>query len=41
MELQWRQLQMMKTGKGRQWAAAIFRGEDGEEARRLHGVGDG
>jgi hypothetical protein len=28
-------------GKGRRWGAADFRGKDGEEARRLHGVGGG
>jgi hypothetical protein len=26
-------------GKGRQWCAAIFGGEEGEEARRLHDAG--
>jgi hypothetical protein len=28
----------MKTWKGRRWGAAIFRGEVGEEVRRLHGT---
>jgi hypothetical protein len=29
VELQWRRLQEMKTGKGRRWGATIFRGEGG------------
>jgi hypothetical protein len=39
VELQWRRLQEMKTGKGRRWGVTVFRGEEGEEARRLHGTG--
>jgi hypothetical protein len=31
----------MKTGKGKRRGAAIFRGEEGEEVRRLHVVGGG
>jgi hypothetical protein len=38
MELQWRQLLEMETGKGRRWGVTIFGGEEGEEARQLHGV---
>jgi hypothetical protein len=41
VELQWHQLQEMETGKGRRWGASIFGGEEGEEARRLHGSGGG
>jgi hypothetical protein len=37
VEHQWRQLREMETGKGRRWGVTIFRGEEGEEARQLHG----
>jgi hypothetical protein len=39
VELQCRRLQEMETGKGRRWGVAIFGGEEGEEARWLHGAG--
>jgi hypothetical protein len=29
----------MKTRKGRRWGATVFRGEEVEEARRVHDVG--
>jgi hypothetical protein len=31
----------MKTGRGRRWVAAVFGGEEGEEARRLHSARGG
>jgi hypothetical protein len=41
VRLQWCQLWETEIGKGRQWGAAIFGGEEEEEVRRLHGVGGG
>jgi hypothetical protein len=29
----------MKTGKEMQWGVTVFREEEGDEARRHHGVG--
>jgi hypothetical protein len=29
-----------ENGEGRRWGVAVFRGEEGEEARRLHGAKD-
>jgi hypothetical protein len=31
----------MEMGKGRRWGVAVFRGEEGEEARRLQGARGG
>jgi hypothetical protein len=38
MELQWRWLGEMETGKGRQWGVIIIGGEERDEVRRLHGA---
>jgi hypothetical protein len=36
VKLQWHRLWEMETGKGRQWGAAVFGGEEVEEMRQLH-----
>jgi hypothetical protein len=38
VELQCRWLREIEMEKGRRWGAAIFRGKEGEEARRPHGA---
>jgi hypothetical protein len=40
VELQWHRLWVMETRKGRRWGAADFGGEEREEARWFHSVGD-
>jgi hypothetical protein len=29
-----------ENGEGRRWGVTVFRGEEGEEGRRLHGAKD-
>jgi hypothetical protein len=41
VELQWRRLWEMVTGKERRCGATAFIGEEGEEVRRLHDAGGG
>jgi hypothetical protein len=41
VEFWWRRLREVETGKGRRLGAIIFRGEEGEVARRLHSAGGG
>jgi hypothetical protein len=41
VKLQWCRLREMETGKGRRWGVAVFRGEDGKEARWLHSAEGG